>query len=336
MPAAQLANAGIPGPIPDDFDFDMHIRIPDGINQPELPFPMRVSHNVAIEDHNNESVFQTLTVKSTAGPRPENLDIGPPLKAPYCYTPEEFSELVESPELCASLAPLPSSLIRLITSARRDRKLVAEQARQTGKEKEKETTTRTKLLGTMKMTTPVQRTFGQPKSIIIPTIYLFNLKNRMPPPLHFFQSSKIDLINHSPKDVPLKYIRPFGLDNLSPQKVHVLDLEKMVVNWGNDDTSECLSPLRFLEASRNLHKALNLLSPDPTDGEPTFANEYRKHYQFFESLDDMEDTFQYWYDFEREARYDLLLGNVLYDENRYATQVGIVLQARLAATGSFS
>ncbi|KAG6884171.1 hypothetical protein C0993_000743 [Termitomyces sp. T159_Od127] len=75
-----LLNAGIHGPIPDDFDFDGRINLPDGIIRSELPLAVRIRENVSIEEFNNDSILNTIRVKNTPAPRPDDMDIGPPLK----------------------------------------------------------------------------------------------------------------------------------------------------------------------------------------------------------------------------------------------------------------
>ncbi|KAG6859756.1 hypothetical protein C0993_003507, partial [Termitomyces sp. T159_Od127] len=96
----------------------------------------------------------------------------------------------------------------------------------------------------------------------------------------------------------------------------------MIPIWGNDDTHLCLSPLRFLEASNNLLKALKLLAkiPDSLDHQdsdvftPTnHAIEYEKHLNFFKQVEDFENSYALWYRFEREARLDILMANVLFN-----------------------
>ncbi|KAF5384193.1 hypothetical protein D9615_003124 [Tricholomella constricta] len=88
--------AGIPGPIPEDFDFDAYITPPDVLMVPEIPLQTRIERNVQIEKYDNQSIFKTITVKETPCPRPEDLDIGPPLKHGYAFTDDEFKELIES------------------------------------------------------------------------------------------------------------------------------------------------------------------------------------------------------------------------------------------------
>ncbi|KAG6881859.1 hypothetical protein C0993_012618, partial [Termitomyces sp. T159_Od127] len=84
-----LPNAGIHGPIPDDFDFDGRIILPDGITRFELPLAVRIRENVEIEDFNNSSILKTIGVKNTPAPRPDDMDIGPPLKPLYYHADDE-------------------------------------------------------------------------------------------------------------------------------------------------------------------------------------------------------------------------------------------------------
>ncbi|RDB30575.1 hypothetical protein Hypma_006983 [Hypsizygus marmoreus] len=138
MPSTQLPNARLEGPLPDDFDFDAHAAVPPGVPRFEIPLASRIAQNVAIEKFNIDSVVQTVNAKFTPSPRPDDLDIGPPLKAPYCYTQNELQELIESEALCSALSPLPISLIRVIGTKRSESKRAAELERQVEKTKEKE------------------------------------------------------------------------------------------------------------------------------------------------------------------------------------------------------
>ncbi|KAG6895286.1 hypothetical protein C0992_002148 [Termitomyces sp. T32_za158] len=251
-----LENAGILGPIPEGFDFEGRTIMPDGISRFGLPLGIRIQRNVEIERYNER-------------------------------------KLVNSQTLCDSLGPLAPSLIRQITAARAKGKKEAELARQAEKEKEKEVESSLwgKLMGTMEMQKPVRRAFGEAKEIVIPTIYLLNIRNRLIPPLHFFTNSCIELVHTSPQIIHTKFVRPYGVDEQSGDKVQLLDLGKMINLWGNDDTNECLSPLRFLEASKNLLAALRLLCKAPTESledtaAPTnnstnYAIEYERHLTYF-------------------------------------------------------
>ncbi|KAG6892559.1 hypothetical protein C0993_003538, partial [Termitomyces sp. T159_Od127] len=84
-----LPNARIVGPIPDDFDFEGRISLPDGITSFELPLAVRIRENADIEEFNNNSILKTIAVKNTPVPRPADMDIGPPLKPSYYYADED-------------------------------------------------------------------------------------------------------------------------------------------------------------------------------------------------------------------------------------------------------
>lgn len=95
----------------------------------------------------------------------------------------------------------------------------------------------------------------------------------------------------------------------------------------------------LLEASKNLLKALKLLAKTPTDiglaGLPTamstnHAIEYEKHLEFFRQVEDFEDSYPLWYKFEREARLDMLMENVVFNWSKYASRVDVILQSHRA------
>lgn len=339
--AVLLQNAGIPGPIPEDFDFDGRVVIPDGISRFQLSLAVRVRENAAIEDFNDASILQTVNVKNTPVPRPLDLDIGPPLKPLYLYTKAEIQDLIDSEALCALLSPLPPSLLRDIVASRVQNKRQAETERQTLKEKDKEVddTIRSKLLGSMGMANPVERSLGESRDVVIPTIYLLNIRNRFPPPLHFFTNRHIDLVNNSPQMIHTKVVRSFNSDDRSTDKVLLLDIAKMIQVWGNDDSHLCLTPMRFIEASKNLREALNFLGKKPSEADPAdgptssstnHAIEYGKHLNFFRQIENFEDTYPLWYKFEREARLDILMANVVFNWSKYASRVDVILQSHNA------
>ncbi|KAF9455893.1 hypothetical protein BDZ94DRAFT_1315713, partial [Collybia nuda] len=197
-----LPNAGIPGPIPDDFNFETFLAVPTAITNLDIPLPSRIALNAEIEKFNNKSITETVTVKSTITPRPNDMDVGPALAPPYSYSADELRELVESETLCVALGPLPVGLIRVIAAERSKLKKAAEQEKQTEKEREKEADpkTRSKLLGTMRLDNPIDRVMGKADDVDIPTLYLLGITNKCCPPLNFFTNERIKIINHSPQD----------------------------------------------------------------------------------------------------------------------------------------
>ncbi|KAF5376117.1 hypothetical protein D9615_007777 [Tricholomella constricta] len=337
----ELPNAGIPGPIPEDFDIDAHVALPDVLMVPEIPLQTRIERNMQIEKYNNQSIFKTITAKETPCPWPEDLDIGPPLKHGYAFTDDEFKELIKSETLCATLSPLPVALIRFTEGKRTRLKKVAEVGRQLEKEKDKENETkmRTRLLGSMQLVDPVKRVPARRGRISIPTTYLLCIKNKMCPPLNFFTNERIEMVNYSPQDIHFKLLCPWA-DEDSSEKVQLLDMPKMIGLWGSDESPTCLTPFRFVEASNNLFAALELLcSPSSPDSSTldsassatslsgfSYAMEFRKHRDFFVQLDNFELTYPDWYPFEVKARRDILKG-VLFDWDAYASEV--LLRVRL-------
>ena len=143
MPPTQLVNAGIEGPLTNDFDFNAHIIIPPAIDRYELLLAVRIAQNFNIENFNNNSILDTVNVKTAPTPRPDDLDIGPALKAPLCYSPQELQDLVESQRYSDSVGPLPPSLTHEVELGRAEIKRSAELERQAGKEKEKESEMKT-------------------------------------------------------------------------------------------------------------------------------------------------------------------------------------------------
>lgn len=325
-----LPNAGIPGPIPDDFDFNKFLVIPTAVNSLDIPLASRITMNAEIEKSNNKSITKTVTVRSTATPRPNNMDIGPALDRPYAYSTDELRELVESETLCIALSPLPVGLIRIIAIERSKLKKVMEQEKQAEKEKEKEADpkARSKLLGTMRLDNPIDRVMGKAEEVNIPTVYLLGITNKCCPPLNFFTNERIKIVNHSPQDIHTKLTRPWAAEDGTGEKILLLDYPKMVAMWGSDDNPSCLTPFRFLEASGNFYKALKLLAAPCTDPDSTtYAIEYQKHCEFFAQLDNFEATYPHWYKFELKARREVLQG-IHFDWKTYALEIAVILQVR--------
>lgn len=169
------------------------------------------------------------------------------MKPIYFYSDDELHDLINSEALCALLAPLPPSLLREIVATHIQTHNQSEDDRQVlrSKEKEADNSICALLFGTMEMVDPVERSLGKSKEIVILTLYLLNIRNWAPPPLHFFTNHHIDLVNNSPHVIHTKRMHPYKLDNKSTEKVLLLDLSKMILFWGNVNIHTCLTPLRF-------------------------------------------------------------------------------------------
>jgi hypothetical protein len=334
MPSAQLLNAQILGPIPEDFDFSAHLKVLEGIPNFKILLTSHIAKNAEIEKANNNSILQTALVKSTPIPCPDNLDIGPTLKPPSCYSLEELQELIDSETLCTALGPLPVSLIQKIVAKCTKLKTLADVERQANKEKEKEVDSklRSKLLRTLRLNNPIKHVMAKATDVIILTTYLLGILNKCTPPLNFFTNKHLETVNYRPQDVHTKLTQTLAIEDgaSTAEKVQLLNLLKMIALWGLDDHSSCLTPFCFLEASNNLLKALKMLStPITSDNEAsttTYAIEYSKHHNFFAQHEYFETTYPFWYDFELKAWREILKG-VCFNWDVYALEVTVILQA---------
>ncbi|RDB23646.1 hypothetical protein Hypma_009197 [Hypsizygus marmoreus] len=304
MPFTQLPNAGLEGPLPNDFDFDPHAAVPPSVPRFEILLALHIAQNVTIKRFNNNSILQTGNTIFMPSSCPDDLDIGPPLKTLYCYTENELQELIESEALCSALSPLPILLIRVIDAKCLESQRAAELERQVKKMKEKEVEgkSRTKLLGLLCLVNPIQHVLGKADTIIIPTIYLLSITNKCYPPLNFFTNECIETVNHSSQNVHLKLTWPWDNKNASGEKVNFLDLPKMVSLWESDDHYSCLTLHNFFNASDNFLAALRLLCCPSEDTPTTYAAEYQKHRDFFCQLSNLEETYPSWYSFELKAQ----------------------------------
>ena len=120
--------------------------------------------------------------ETTPPPHPEDLDIGPSLKTPFCYSSQEFQDLIDSQHYSDSVGPLPASLTQELELACL----------------EAETKTWASLLGSMQLINPTPHIMRKCELPVIPTVYLLGIKNMAMPPLHFFTKEHIRIVNYSP------------------------------------------------------------------------------------------------------------------------------------------
>ena len=301
-----IGNAGIPIPVPDAFDFTSWLVAPASRSHDGISLRVRNRENSLIEDHNDESKFNTIRCREDRQSYP---DVGLPLKAFYDYTKSEWSMMAKSEEFAKSVAPVPVYVWIGIDKI---------------KEKEK-----TKgLEGSMVIKKPVICTPGIRVEIAIPKVVCQSLACSIKLPLQFFSDSHFEKANHAIADLHTKLLTPeASSDYPSPHKVLVFDMSKMAEEWGDDDTSSIFSALKWLQASSNLLRTLQFMSEAVKDGKPTFYEEYRKHHIFFANVRDFEDSFHDIYFFEVEARRELLNGT-LFDSNYYSRRVEGILDAK--------
>ncbi|KAJ6619159.1 hypothetical protein B0H10DRAFT_2189150 [Mycena sp. CBHHK59/15] len=130
---ASLPNAGIPGPIPDTFDFTGRMQPPPQIEPAGFALRIRNEENVIAEKHNEDSIRLTkLCVKDRAN----HPDVGPALQALYGYTNEELDDMINAETYCAAVGPLPI-FIRLHVERRRSLRQQQVEKEKADKEKQK-------------------------------------------------------------------------------------------------------------------------------------------------------------------------------------------------------
>lgn len=326
-----LLNAGITGPITESFDFQPFLTLPPALNPVGRSLRFRNVHNCKAEQFNEDNTNLTLDCRDHAGPRPVNLDTGSLLSALYPYAQEEFEELVFSETYCAEVGPLPLFLRRKVIQSR----MVKAEKEKSAKDKSSKP-----IQGSMIMDKPLARVPGRRPAVVVPNIFLHAIANKLYPPLNWFTNDRLEFTQHRLHELHTKLIRPeASVDNPSPDKILVFDMTRMITLWGSDESSLCLSPLKWQEASTNLLSALSTLSESLSPVEMltrfTFAGEFAKHHSFFIDYGSFEEHYNLWYAFEREARHDIFQGT-LFDNSYYVQQVDGRLRANVAVLSALS
>ncbi|KAJ6591928.1 hypothetical protein B0H10DRAFT_2197417 [Mycena sp. CBHHK59/15] len=323
-----LPNAGVLAPVPDSFDFDAQVLAPAPRDPTGRTLRMRNQHNLTTEKFNEISVEQTLNCKED---RANYVDVGPPLKTFYAYTQDDMTDMIYSEQYCGDVGPLPVFIRQQVNRSRRIR---AERADTEKVEKEK--VKGRPVHGSMVLSNPITRLPGQRAAVTIPNVIRHSMAEGLYIPLHWFSDERLQFIQHRLHDVPTKLFRPEpSLEFPSPDKVLVFDMPKMILmsTWGSDESSACLSPLKWQQAATNMEAALTIVSevvPSNAPDKATYASEFRKHRLFFTNYDKFEDNYADWYPFEREARHQILQG-FIFDGNYYVRQVDGLLHAKQAA-----
>ncbi|KAE9384390.1 hypothetical protein BT96DRAFT_1098643 [Gymnopus androsaceus JB14] len=194
--------------------------------------------------------------------------------------------------------------------------------------------------GSMILDNPSVRTPGQRPAVIIPKIFLHSIANKLYPPLNWFTNDRLEYAQHCLHDLHSKLIHPkVTPSNPSLEKTLVFDMTKMYTLWGSDETHACLTPLKWQEASANMHVALVLLLEHLLPAEQlihfTYAGEFEKHRSFFIGYKSFEENYAEWYTFKCEARHDILQ-KTLFNAEYYIGQVNGRLHAKEAALSCLS
>lgn len=303
-------NAGTTLPVPDTFDFEAWMKIPPHIPHSGIALRIRNRENCKAELHNEDSKFQTIRCRMDRANHP---DVGLPLMPYYDYAKGELPMMARNEEYEKAMGPVPD-FVRLFIDGIRQ------------KEKAKG------VAGSLVLDKPVTRTLGQRPEIGIPNIICHSMVCGFKLPLHFFLDANLEMANFNIADLHTKKLAPeSSLSNPSPTKLLVFDMAKMEELWGNDSSPDCLTPLKWQQASRNLLRTLDIMSEKPANtSRPTFHSEYKKHLDFFLNVPDFEDCYNDIYPFELKARQELLNGT-LFDADYYARRVDSILDAKRAA-----
>jgi hypothetical protein len=306
-----LGNAGTVLPVPDDFDFEGWMEEPhpilvqDGQRLPNLR--TRNKENIIIEEFNEESIVATLNCQCD---RINHPDVGEMLKPLWPYTNEELTELALDDEFRKDVGPLPLFIRGHIQGIKEGKK----------------SSLVDNISGSMILSNPITRVPGQQLPVDFPLVFLQTLKNT-PIPLTWFSNDRIRQAMHDYNSIHTKQIRPEPTQsNPNPEKVTILDLQKMSQTWGLDDHPDCMSPLEFQQFSKNFLAALGLLCPPSVPSTQTYAAEMEKHFKFFLGLEEFEKYFTVWYSFERKSRHEILKG-ILFDINHYDNNVRSLMHA---------
>ncbi|KAJ7627677.1 hypothetical protein DFH06DRAFT_732939 [Mycena polygramma] len=168
----QLSNAGMPLPVPGDFDFDGWMKRPADVVPPEdMDLKARNEDNHAAEIHNRASLKATRHFRAVQDN--SSMDVGRKLRAYWLYSTADLQSMVKSVRVCEAVGPLPVYLCLMVEQARVSRTEVEEDEK---REREKERSDREKVradrekdkvapvIGTMVMSNPVVRTPAHPLS----------------------------------------------------------------------------------------------------------------------------------------------------------------------------
>ncbi|KAF8137974.1 hypothetical protein K438DRAFT_1786190 [Mycena galopus ATCC 62051] len=227
------------------------------------------------------------------GPRVSH-DVGPPLQPFFKYNQDEIDLMVASDDYCNKVvAPVPPMMFGLIVKERICIAKEKEEAKEKGPD----------LLGSM---------------------FLTAIKNKMHPPIFWFTDDRLRHATQFPTSMPLK-------KDTSGSGKWILNCEKLIQEWGSDETSMGVTPLEWLNVFENYVAALKQLSAKP-DAQNTFsyATEMDKHRSYFANRPDFEPDFHIWYPIERELR-NKILDNTAFNAFYWHSETGRIVTGWKAA-----
>ncbi|KAF8145224.1 hypothetical protein K438DRAFT_1782162 [Mycena galopus ATCC 62051] len=255
----QNSRAGLPMPLPDNFDCDAHMARPADIEPPAALSPADLNAwNRTVEANNATSIQQTLAFKTARATVAGigALDVGAPLQPLYAYSDALKKMFLHSKEFVDATGPLPSSLVQWL-AMERIKAAGDEIAEKTKRDQEKSKAVGP-ALGTPVMSKPVSFSSVVDDEVEIPKLFLDSLAQKIYPPLQWWRPSILRTANETPHSVPKMSLR-IG-QGTSVAKLDVLKCDEMTALHGGIEDWTSLTPSTWLQCSLNLLAAMKQLS----------------------------------------------------------------------------
>ncbi|KAJ7263685.1 hypothetical protein B0H12DRAFT_1069001 [Mycena haematopus] len=343
------SRSGLALPLPATFDFLAYSTQPADVAGPaNMNLKIKNTRNVAIETANNTSITHTLAYEAAviSGTSLANLDVGAPLVPFFEYTAEERALLSTSDKLCTATGPLPTFLIEYIAGqdllkAQAD---LIEKAKR-DKERDDKAKSIQPLAGSMHRKNPHAISAALSSPVSIPPIFIISLFHKIRIPLHWWTDSVLRDATENPQFVLKERMRaeqtaaPVAAD-----WIQVLDVKGMAKILGDDEDSNDLTPSTWRQASLNLLKAYQELSPKPDANAVdtrTYATEFELHIRFFASIRYYDEMFEIWYPVERRLRAEIF-NDANFDQAVWDSRVEIayssneIIDARMSSSSRAS
>ncbi|KAJ7740109.1 hypothetical protein B0H16DRAFT_1729141 [Mycena metata] len=324
-----MSAAGIPLPLPQNFDFVAYTTRPANIPPPpNCDLSEKNARNLRFENYNKTSIAATRAYEraasSTAGVGAS--DVGAPLRAFYEYSEEELALMVSSKELVDAVGPLPMSVTYFIAKERMataKKEATEKAAREKDKaDKERELAKSNTLYGSLTYDNPCPISSNLRAAPIIPEIFLLSICHKVPLPLHWWMDSVLQKANDTPLSIPTITI----LTAPSTEKRRVVDVTKASTTLGGDDSSASrLTPSLWTQSMRNMLAAYKKLCPpinslDPNSPQFNQATELERHIVYLVNVDIFDDRFSFWFPIEAFLR-QKILANSLFVQSVYDQKV---------------
>ncbi|KAJ7504521.1 hypothetical protein B0H11DRAFT_1905727 [Mycena galericulata] len=323
---SSTSRAGVPLPLPANFDFSAYMKRPADVDAPD-DFDLADINleNVAREKHNKTSLNLTrlyvAAANSAAGVGAA--DVGAPLRPYYGYAAEDRELLIASDSTERASGPLPFFLTVEIERERTKRKNLTETARaQREAERAAKEVGPRPALGTLVMVNPQPVSSTITGAPLIPELWLTSLQHKVYFPLNFWLDDNLTRANDYPHVFPTT-----SLSNVPG--ISVLNVTKASLDMGPEDPST-LTPGLWRQASINLLSAWQMLCPNLPRTDPAFvptpASEYESHVSYFVHQEVFEklEFFPVWYPVEHHLRY-MIFKNKTFDLGFYETRLNVAL-----------